>query len=229
MVVNSWAAVFSRSFQDLWYAVITFLPNIIFAILIFIIGWLVGSILGSIISQLVKALKVDHMLKNVGLEELLARSGFRLNMGRFLGELVKWFIVSVFLLASLEWLHLSEVTVFLETVVLLYIPRVIAAVLILLFAAFIGEVAKGFVAGTARAAGSHSVNLLSSITKWAIWILAVLTALQQLGIAPSLIQTFFTGVTIAASLAFGLSFGLGGQKAAADYIEKIRGEIAHGR
>ena len=73
MVVNSWAAVFTRSFQDLWVAVITFLPNIIFAVVIFVIGWLVGSILGRIIAQLVRALKVDQALKSVGLEDLVMR------------------------------------------------------------------------------------------------------------------------------------------------------------
>lgn len=225
MVANSWAEIFHRSFTDLWVAVVSFVPNIILAVVFFIIGWLIGSIVGRIVAQVVRALRIDQGLRSVGLEELVARSGFKLNTARFLGDLVKWFIVAVFLLASLEWLHLSEVSMFLTSIVLLYIPRVIAAVLIILFAAFIAETAKGFVMGTARAAGSHTVNLLGSITKWAIWILALLTALSQLGIAPALIQTLFMGITIAASLAFGLAFGLGGQKAAAEYIDKVRSEI----
>jgi hypothetical protein len=67
---------------------------------------------------------------------------------------------------------------------------------------------------------------LGSVTKWAIWIFAILTALTQLGIAVSIIQTVFIGVVAALALAIGLSFGLGGRDAAARAIEKMRDEVS---
>ena len=75
------------------------------------------------------------------------------------------------------------------------------------------------------AAGVKSANLLGSVTKWAIWIFAVLMALFQLNIGGPLIQALFNGFVVALSLAFGLSFGLGGQQAAAGFIETVRHEI----
>ncbi len=227
MIVQQWADVFTRSFQDLSWVVVQFTPRIVLAIAILMLGWLIGAILGRIVSQVVRALRVDAALRSAGVEEVVTRAGFALNSGRFIGELIKWFIVVVFLSASLEFLGLTQVTIFLQEVVLLYLPQVIVAVLILLLAAVIAEIAKNAVVASARAAGAHSVNLMGGLAKWAIWIFGVLAALSQLGIATAFVQTLFTGVVIALSLAFGLAFGLGGKEHASDYIAKLRKEISH--
>lgn len=227
MIVQQWADVFTRSFQDLSWVVVQFTPRIVLAIALLMLGWLIGAILGRIVSQVVRALRVDAALRSAGVEEVVTRAGFALNSGRFIGELIKWFIVVVFLSASLEFLGLTQVTIFLQEVVLLYLPQVIVAVLILLLAAVIAEIAKNAVVASARAAGAHSVNLMGGLAKWAIWIFGVLAALSQLGIATAFVQTLFTGVVIALSLAFGLAFGLGGKEHASDYIAKLRKEISH--
>jgi len=225
MLVQESVGFLQQSFYDLWSAVIAYVPNIVVATLIFIIGWVIGAIIGRIVAQVVHALRVDNALRGAGVEEVLSKAGFNLNSGRFVGELVKWFIIVVFLVASLDVLGLTQVNIFLQEVVLLYLPQVIVAVLILLLAAVIAEMAKNIVVASARAAGAHSINLMGSVTKWAIWIFAVLAALSQLGVASSFVQTLFTGVVIALSLGFGLAFGLGGKEAAADYIKKMKKEI----
>jgi hypothetical protein len=97
--------------------------------------------------------------------------------------------------------------------------------LILLVAVVIAEAMRKLVVGSAKAANIKSAGFLGAVTKWAIWIFAILAALLQLGIAVTFLQTLFTGVVVALSLAFGLSFGLGGQTAAARYIEHLRGEM----
>jgi len=157
---------------------------------------------------------------------LVAKAGFNLNAGAFIGGLIKWFFIIVFLVAALDVLKLTQVNQFLQNVVLSYLPQVIVAMFILLVAVVIAEAMQKVVVGSARAANIKSANFLGAATKWAIWIFAILTTMIQLGIAVSFIQTLFTGVIIAFSLAIGLSFGLGGQEAAAGYIEKIRHEIA---
>jgi hypothetical protein len=224
MLINQWALVLTQSFQDLSYGLIQFIPRLLIAIIIFIIGWLVGAGLKRLVMQVVSALKIDEALTAAGVEKVIHRAGWKMNSGAFLGTLVKWFVIVVFLLASLEVLQLTTVTLFLQAVVLTYLPHVIVAVLILLVAAVIADAVQRVVAGSAAAANLGSANLLGSIARWAIWIFAVLAALDQLGVTP-FIQTLFLGVVVALSLAFGLAFGLGGQAAAADYIKKMREEI----
>ena len=226
MVLQTWGNTITGAFNSIWDGVVAFLPNLVVAIVIFIIGWIVGSLVGKLIAHIIKAIRLDAALEQAGLGAVVKRAGFDLNAGRFIGGLVEWFIIVVFLVASFEVLGLNQVNVFLQSVVLLYLPQVIVAVLILLVSVVIADALAKIVTGSARAAGVKSANFLGTVTKWSIWIFALLAALVQLGIAVGFIQTLFTGVVVALSLAFGLSFGLGGQDAASRYVEKTRQEIA---
>lgn len=227
MIIQTWVDVLQRSFQDLLNGVVNFIPSLIIAVVIFIVGWIVGALLGRIIAQVVRAVKIDNALRSAGVEDVLNRAGFNLDSGAFLGGLVKWFVIVVFLIASFEVLGLTQVNQFLQEVVLLYLPQVIVAVLILLVAAVIAEVMQNVVVGAAKAANMSSARFLGAAARWAIWVFAALAALGQLGVATPFVQTLFTGIVVALSLAFGLSFGLGGQEAAARYLERVRGEIAN--
>ena len=215
------------SFQGLLDGIVAFIPNILIAVIIFILGWLVGAALARVVAQIVKSLKIDSALKSTGLNEAVTRAGFTLDSGAFLGALVKWFFIVVFLVASLDVLGLDQVNLFLQDVVLGYLPQVIVAVLIILVAAVIAEFVKDVVSGAAKAASVRSAAFAGSVAKWSVWIFAILAALDHLQVASAFVQTLFTGVIVAISLAFGLAFGLGGQEAAARYIERVKGEITH--
>lgn len=226
MIMNTWGDVLTASFQNLWLGIVQFVPNLIIAIIILILGWLIGALFGRAVWQVFRSLRVDEALRRAGFETFLKRSGLNLDSGAFIGGLVKWFFVLVFLIAALDILGLRDVNAFLQTVVIGYLPRVIVAALILLVGGVIGDVVNRIVVTAARTAEVRSANFAGSVAKWAIWIFAILVALSQLGIAAAFSQTLFTGIVIAISLALGLSFGLGGQEAAARFIEKMRGEMS---
>jgi len=225
MVFQNTGVVVANSLQTLWVGVIGFIPELIVALIIFVIGWIIASLLARAVEQVIAAVKLDSALRGAGVEATLTRAGFTLNSGRFLGALVKWFIIVVFLVAALDVLRLDQVTMFLRQVVLGYLPQVIVAVLIMLVAVVIAEAMRKVVVGSAKAAGIRSAGFLGAVTKWAIWIFALLAALLQLGIAVTFLQTLFTGVVVALSLAFGLAFGLGGQGAASRYLDHLQAEM----
>jgi small-conductance mechanosensitive channel len=225
-MISTWSSVFQASLQDIWLGTAEFLPKLVVALLIFVVGWIFGGVVDRVIAQVIKALKIDNILRSAKLDQLLNKAGFNLDAGKFLGGLVKWFIIVVFLVASLDVLGLTQVNAFLNQVVLLYLPKVIVAALIILVAAVIADFTERVVVGAAKAAEIRTANLAGKVTRWAIWVFAILAALFQLGIAAAFVQTLFTGIIVAVSLALGLSFGLGGQDAAARFIEKVRGEIS---
>ena len=107
-----------------------------------------------------------------------------------------------------------------------YLPQLIIAVLILLVGGVVGDLLARVVTASARTANLHQANLLGVVSKWGVWIFAILVALSQMGIAGAFIQTLFTGLVVALSLAFGLSFGLGGQRAAEEAIKKVSESIS---
>lgn len=219
MYIQTWGEVFTQSLQNVWLGVADFVPNLIIAIIILAIGWILAILIEKLVEHLFKALKVDSALRSTGLEDVVERAGHKLNSGRFVGALVKWFIIVVFLVASFDVLGLSQVTVFLRQVVS-YLPQVIVAVLILMVAMVVGTTMERIVIASSRATNVRSAEMLGHVTRWAIWIFAILTALFNLGIAPSIIQTVITAVFAGGALAIGLAFGLGGKDYAQKVIEK---------
>ncbi|OHB08524.1 MAG: hypothetical protein A3I19_01455 [Candidatus Zambryskibacteria bacterium RIFCSPLOWO2_02_FULL_38_13] len=225
MTISTWSEVLSLSFKNLWLGVVGFVPNLVVAIVIVILGWGIGILLGRVINQVIKSIKIDEALRRAGVEDFLNKGGLDLNSGAFLGALVRWFVILVFLLGAFEVLNLSQVTLFLKEI-LNYLPQVVVAVLILIAAGLVADVMKKIVLSSATAARISSAGFLGTITKWVIWIFAILVALSQLGIAAGFIQTVFTGLVVALSLGLGLAFGLGGQDAAGKVVDKISKEIS---
>jgi hypothetical protein len=200
MILSTWQQVLTLSFQNLWLGVVNFVPNLVIALIIVILGWLIGALFGRAIWQVFRSLRVDEALRRAGFESFLRKGGINLDSGAFIGGLVKWFVILVFLVASFDILGLTEVNLFLQQVVIAYLPRVIVAALILLVGGVIGDVVERVVVTAAKTAEVHSAHFAGTISKWAVWIFAILVSLSQLGIAAAFSQTLFTGIVIAISL-----------------------------
>lgn len=225
MLLQSWGEVFSQSLIGLWYGFITFVPGLLGAIILFIVGWAVGSIVGKAIAQLISILKVDKLFESAGAKDFMNRAGMKLSVSGFIGGLVKWFVIVVFLMAALQIIGLTQVNDFLREAVLYYLPKVVIASLVLIIATVLADAMKKLVSASAQAANIRSANMLGSITLYAIWIFAFIIALSELGIATAFMQILFTGFVAALAIALGLAFGLGGKDAASRAIGKISDDM----
>lgn len=224
--INAWGLVLGQSLLNLWAGFITFVPSLLGAIIIFIIGWFIGSAVSKAIKELFNALKVNKVFERTGVTNAAHRAGYKLNVGGFVGGLVKWFIVVVFLMASLEIIGLTQVNQFLREAVLYYVPKVIIASLVLIIAAVIAEAIQKIVQGSAQAANVHGARMIGSITRYAIWTFAFIIALAELGIATAFMQILFTGFVAALAIALGLAFGLGGKDAASRAVERFSNDMS---
>jgi hypothetical protein len=222
--VQTWGEAISMSVLELWGRFISFLPSLIGALLVFFLGLIVAVALGKAAEKVISVLKIDQVLDKMRVGEKFKQAGLEIHVAKFFGGLVKWFLILVFLMAATDILGLAQVTEFLNSIIL-YIPNVVVATVILSLAFLLGNFVYSVVRGSTRAAGVMSANLLATITKWAIIIVGMLAAIEQLGIAVSLINTIFIGVIAALSLAAGLAFGLGGKEEAAMVLRKLREEI----
>ena len=221
MLVQNWVDVIVGSLQGLWLTVVNFLPSLIGALIVFVIGLIVASLLERIIERIVYYLKIDSLLRKTGVETYLERANIKLNTGLFLGKIVNWFIIIAFLLAASDILNFTALSLFLRDV-LLYIPNVIIAVLILLAALIVANFLKHLTRVSVMTAKMHYAKVLGTIAWWTIVIFGFLTALVQLGIAVSIINTLITGLIAMLALAGGLAFGLGGKEEAAGLLRKIK-------
>lgn len=225
MLIQTWSQVFLLSLQGLWYGFVQTFPKILLAIIIFIIGWIIASTLGKLVMSAIDALKLDKLFSSAGADEALARAGWKLHIGAIVGWLVKWLIVLGFFIASMNILGLDQVSMFLREVVM-YIPNVIIAVLILVAGTILADFVRKIVSGSAAVANIRSARMIGSIAYYAIWILAIVTALDKLGIFGYFGQILFTGLVFMIALALGLAFGLGGKDAAGRWVNRLSEDLS---
>lgn len=224
MIFQTWGDVVVASLQEAWAAVVSFVPLLLSAVIVFLVGWIVAVALGKLVEQVIRALRVDSFLARLDFEKTLERAGMRLNSGAFVGGLVRWFLIIVSLLAAVNILGLTDVSNFLRDV-LGYLPNVVVAALILVIAALVAETAERLVRGSVEAAGLRKGGLVGAVARWAVWVFALVAAFQQLGVAVSILNTVTQGLIAMLAIAFGLAFGLGGKEAASAVIDRMMRDV----
>ncbi|MEK7192302.1 MAG: hypothetical protein AAB646_02200 [Patescibacteria group bacterium] len=228
MLIESWVNVLRASLQNLWLTVAGFLPSLIGALVVFLVGLIVAAVLDRVVERLVFYLKLDALLRKLGVEVYLHRANLTLNAGHFLGKLVYWFFVLAFLLAASDILGFVTLSGFLRDV-LNYVPDVLVAVLILLAALLLARLLRGLVVSSVMSAQIHGAKGLGTLTWWVVIVFGLLTALVQLGVAVNIINTLITGLIAMLALAGGLAFGLGGREYATKCLQRLEDEIEHKR
>ncbi|MDQ3075574.1 MAG: hypothetical protein M3Q34_00385 [bacterium] len=222
----TWGDVFNASLQQLWWGFIQFVPSLILAIVLFIIGVVLGSLIAKAFEQVFVALKIDKLFQSVGADNLFRKAGVTLNSGYFVGQVVKWFVIIIFLLPSLSLVGLDSIAEFLKNDVLAFLPKVIIAAFVLIIATVVAEgLSRAILAGS-KSMNLKSAHLLATIAKYAVWIFAFIVALEQIGVDSAYMQIVFTGLIAMLSLGGALAFGLGGKDAATRLISKIGEEVS---
>lgn len=214
----------AQSLVNLWSGFVAFIPALVGAVVVFVIGLVVAAGLGALIERLVALFKLNAVLARAGVERYFKRAGLPLNVERFFGRLTYWFILIAFFLAATDILRFEALSDFLRSV-LLYIPQVVVAALILLAGAIVANFLRNIVKASVRSAGLSHGNFLGAVTWWAVVIFALFAALTQLGIAVTIINTLVTGFVVMVALAGGIAFGLGGKDYAAHLVSRLREQV----
>jgi len=224
MVVQSWEDLLVGSFQTWWNIFVNFLLNFLGALIVFLIGLIIAAGLAALVNKIINAIKLDKLLGKVGVAKFCEKAGWTLDSGKFLGEVVRWFFILVFLLAATDILKLQAISSFLKDVVS-YLPNIIVAIVVILAAVVIGDFLSGLVRGTVKGTNLYASKFLSSLTRWVVLIFGFLTALIQLGVGVSIINTVITGIIAMLAIAGGIAFGLGGKDYAQHLIERFREKV----
>lgn len=218
--------VLRSAFVDLWASVVLFVPKLVLAIVVFLLGLLLANLLKTAVIRIVQLLKVDELMTRLEVKDAFAKMGIKLDVAAFLGWILKWFVIIFALIASADILDWDQITVFLNQVVN-YIPNVLIAVIILLVGVILGNFVDGIVKSALTAAKLENAMFLSNIAKWSIVVFSFMAALVQLGIAQSLIQVLFTGFVAMIALAGGLAFGLGGREHASRVLDRLKRDLTN--
>ena len=218
---GTYQSVVLSALRDLYSKTLSYLPNLLAAIIVVIVGWLIAIFLSKLVQKALELIKIDYLANQLGLQHLSDRVGRRLSLSAFGGWLVKWFFFLGSFIAAADILGLNDVSTFLYQQVLGYAGHVIVAMAVLLLGILAANFFGNLVTATVKASGLHSGESLGAITKWAIVVFSVIATLSQLQIATTFLQDLFRAVVAMLAIAGGLAFGLGGKDHAAKALSKI--------
>src|ERR687898_62239 len=190
-----------------------YIPQLIGAIAILVIGYIVARVLKAVVARVLQAIGFDGWMEKGGIKQFFDRAQTRETPATVLGKLVFWLVFIIAITMAADALGIRQVSQVLAQLIA-YIPSIIAAILILVLAALLAN----FLAGIVR--GATGSELLSNIARYAIIIYAAFAAITELGIAVQLTAPTFLIVLGAAALAAAIAFGFGAQGVARDIVEK---------
>lgn len=187
---------------------VAWLPNLLGALVLLIIGWLVARLVRFIIGGLLRRMRVDMLTERVGISRLLSRAGLEPSASNLLARLAYWLILFVFVLAAAESLGLIGIAEMLNRLVA-YLPNVLAAALILLLGSLIAQIVGDALGKMTAQAGVTDGLVLGQVVRYTLLIFAIILSLDQLGIQTSLLTIVASTLVIAVALALALAFGFG--------------------
>ena len=219
-----WYTLTIQSLQNLWQAFMGFIPSLIGAIIVFVIGWFISIGVGKLITEILRRIKFNQIFEKGSWDEALAKADIKVDASGFIGAIIKWVLVIVFLLAAVEILGFMQFAIFLNGV-LAYLPNVIVAALIFVVTVIVVDIVEKIVRVAVESIKVGYGQMVSAVIKWSIWIFAIMAILYQLGIARPFMETLFQGLVAILVISLGIAFGLGGKEVAAEVLQDLKRKL----
>jgi len=215
--VTNWTQAIMASTEGALALFLAAIPRVIGFLIILVIGWLIASALAGIVAGLLRSMQFNSMADRSGFTGFVRNMGMHTDAAGFVAVATKWFVRLIVLMVAFDALGLPAVSQVLQQI-LLFIPNLIVALVVLIVGGLIANASSRVVRGTTSEAGFSNPDLLATIARFAVWAFAVLIAVNQIGVASSLVNILFMGFVGALALAGGLAFGLGGRDTASEIV-----------
>jgi len=220
--IQDWSDVTATSLKELWSGFIGFIPKLIGALIVFIIGWIIAVWVGKLVTALLKKGKFDKVFEKTKWDSVLEKADMKMGMSGLIGGIVKWILAIVFLGAAINILGWTQFGAFVSKVVA-WLPNLLIAAAIFVVAAIVADFAEKLAKAIVGKMNVGYTSLVGAIVRWAIWIFAIFAILDQLGVQgfDGLIQIIVGAIMLALALAF----GLGGREVARDFLGGLKAKI----
>jgi small-conductance mechanosensitive channel len=196
-------------------------PRILGFLLILLVGWFVATLIDKGVAALLRTVRFNDLAQRAGFTGFVKKMGVDSDAAGFLADLVKWFVRLIVLVVAFDALGLPAVSDVLRQL-LLWLPNLVVAMVVLVVAGLAAEALGNLVRGSTSQAGFDNPELLARVAKVAVWAFAIVVAVNQIGIATTLVNTIVMATVGAVALAVGLAFGLGGRDTAAELVRQWR-------
>lgn len=218
-VQPTWLQTFVASLYGILAMLVRGLGKLVVFLLIVIIGWFISSVLARVTVAVLRRVNFNALAARLGIGSFVASTDPQRDASQLVGDILKWLIRVVVLVVAFAALGIPAFSVVLSQL-LLWLPNLAVAIVVLIVGGLAANGLAALVRGATAEAGFQNPDVLANVARGAVWAFAIIIAVNQVGIASTLVNTLFMGFVAAVALAAGLSFGIGGQKLAGELLEK---------
>jgi hypothetical protein len=218
--VTDWGAAFMTSMAAAMAVFLAAVPRVIAFAIILVIGWFVASLIAKGVVVLLRSVQFNELAHRAGLSDFVKKMGVKSDSAGVLAGLAKWFIRLIALVVAFDALGLPAVSQVLREF-LMWLPNLVVALVVLVIGGLASKALSSLVRGAASSAQLGNPQLLSRVASMLVWAFTIVVAVNQLGIAATLVNTLFMATVGAIALALGLAFGLGSRDTAGEIVRRL--------
>ncbi len=216
VIPQTWYSYFSFITTQSLAQISLFMPRLLGALLVLLIGAALARIIKGLITKLLETLRLSALLRDTPVQHFLNNAELGHKLEDVIGSIFYWLAMLVVITTSVNILGLEPLSDVLAKI-LNYLPNVISAVLVLFFGILVAGVVESLVKGAIKSIDGRSSRVLGKVSSYLVVTIAILAAISELGIASEFIMILFVGFVSMLSLGLGLALGLGGQ----DMVRKM--------
>jgi hypothetical protein len=216
--ITSWGDAIFIALSGALLDILGFIPRLLGALVILFVGWLLARLVEGLVTRGLRAVRFNQVAQRAEIDEFLVKAGVRLDPAAVVGKLAYWFLFLIFIGAAFNSFGLTQVNTVINQIVA-FLPNVVVALVVLLVGALLANFVGNLVRGASGSARVGDPGLLATLARAAVLVFATLVALDQLEIAPTIINTLWTALIGSVAVAAALAFGLGGQGVARQLLE----------
>lgn len=197
-----------HSFAGFGESIVAFLPQVVSALIFFIVGWIAARVVRGLVSRALRAIRLDAAVEKVGFDKMLNKVRSGLSASKVIAQLVYWLIM---LLVITVTANIMEITMVNDAIAgfFAYLPTLTVAVVIFVIGVYIADLVKDIIYTAAHTIGISGARSIANIVYYVLFIFIAITALNQAGVDTSIISSNLTIILSAILLAFAVAYALG--------------------
>jgi hypothetical protein len=227
--VTNWGQAIAASLTSALAMFFGAIPKIVGFLLILAVGWFIAALIAKGVLALLHKLRFNDLAGRAGFTGFVQKMEIRTDAAGVMAGVVKWFFRLIALVVAFDALGLPAISAVMSQF-LAWLPNLVVAMAVLMIGGILANFASNLARGAAAEADVGKPQVFANLARWGIWAFAIIIAVNQIGIAETIVNALFIGVVAIIVLALGLSFGLGARDTAGEIVRRwaTRSRVAMG-
>ena len=203
-----------------WHKIVTFMPDLIVALLFLLAGWIVSSLIKSFLNKSLIKIGFNTFVNKLGLDTLLNKMDVEVQGSQVVASIISTFILLIFLLAALDIVGLTMLSGLIDSLAL-FLPKLLAALAVLLCGFFVAQIVFNGVKIAAKNTGIDYGKSVAEVFRGIIIVITMSLSITQLEIDVSLLNNIISVIIASVGLAAAISLGIGTKSMAQEIVAGV--------